>query len=420
MRYHIPHYYKKFSCIGSACEDTCCAGWNIEIDDRSMETYLHTPGAFGAWLKSGIDRATQSFRLKGRNCAFLNQDGLCDIYRELGKEKLCDTCRHYPRHMEDYGTLQEISLSLSCPEAARVILGDAYQCAVKQKIETEDELVGEMSEAGAVEVTNHVVKVEDDPKYTKSPWTDLKWLERARHTMICIIRDRSIVWYQRLAMVTAYAHDLQNHWDRIRAHEEDDERQTARMTEAEKELTARYLDPAAAARFADKLAPYENQSFERMIRIAAWMREAQELEPVLDHWKAKQGRICTKLYNELSWQEYAAAGKDFSKEAAALEQEWENLVIYFMHVYVLGSLYDADFYDKVKLVVFSSMIIREWCFYRYVCTGVLNRETLVAAAYRYSREVENSDANLDQLETAFLENPLFELDSMLKVICGNV
>jgi lysine-N-methylase len=103
-----------------------------------------------------------------------------------------------------------------------------------------------------------------------------------------------------------------------------------------------------------------------------------------------------------------------------LEQEWENLVIYFMHVYVLGSLYDADFYDKVKLVIFSSMIIREWCLYRYVCTGVLNRETLVAAAYRYSREVENSDANLDQLETAFLENPLFELDSMLKVICGNV
>jgi hypothetical protein len=44
----------------------------------------------------------------------------------------------------------------------------------------------------------------------------------------------------------------------------------------------------------------------------------------------------------------------------------------------------------------------------------------VAAAYRYSREVENSDANLDQLETDFLENPLFELDSILKVICGNV
>ena len=34
----------------------------------------------------------------------------------------CRTCRNYPRHIEEFEGLREISLSLSCPEAARILL----------------------------------------------------------------------------------------------------------------------------------------------------------------------------------------------------------------------------------------------------------------------------------------------------------
>jgi lysine-N-methylase len=419
MRYHIPYYYKEFGCIGGDCADTCCSGWKIAIDDDSMHTYLHTPGAFGRRLRMGIDRSAQCFHMKGRNCSFLAKDGLCDIYRELGREKLCETCRRYPRHMEDYGTLREITLSLSCPEAARIILEDAHLGEFKCRVKRADELVGEVTGDDAVLLTSQPVEWKDDPKYEKAPWTDLKWLEQARGTLITMMRDRSMPLKQRMAMAVAYAHDLQNHWDRVRIEEEDDDRQTARMEAEEEMLTARYLRSDAPARFAEKMKKYENRGFERMIRMAAWMREAGELEPVLDHWKAKLARISTKLYHELRWEEYCEAEKHFSGEAAGLALEWENLAIYFIEVYVLGSLYDGNFYDKMKFVAFSCMMIREWCLYRYVCTGRIQRETLAGAAYRYAREVENSDENLDQLETWFLENPLFELDSMLTVICGN-
>ena len=53
----------------------------------------------------------------------------CDIFRELGKDGLCKACRDYPRHREDYGKLQEFMLSMSCPEAARLILEDETQGA---------------------------------------------------------------------------------------------------------------------------------------------------------------------------------------------------------------------------------------------------------------------------------------------------
>ena len=39
MEYHIPDYYRTFSCIGSACPDTCCGGWQIPIDRRSLARY---------------------------------------------------------------------------------------------------------------------------------------------------------------------------------------------------------------------------------------------------------------------------------------------------------------------------------------------------------------------------------------------
>ena len=34
MQITFPSYYKKFSCIADACPDTCCAGWQIMIDDK--------------------------------------------------------------------------------------------------------------------------------------------------------------------------------------------------------------------------------------------------------------------------------------------------------------------------------------------------------------------------------------------------
>ena len=37
MLYTVPHYYRKFQCIASECEDTCCAGWEIMIDDKALE-----------------------------------------------------------------------------------------------------------------------------------------------------------------------------------------------------------------------------------------------------------------------------------------------------------------------------------------------------------------------------------------------
>ena len=55
MRYIKPDYYDKFQCVADKCPDTCCAGWQIMIDEESLERYGAVKGDFGKRLINSID-----------------------------------------------------------------------------------------------------------------------------------------------------------------------------------------------------------------------------------------------------------------------------------------------------------------------------------------------------------------------------
>ena len=136
MEFTFPNYYKEFSCIAGSCLDTCCAGWQIVIDNKTLKKYQHFKGPFHNRLHNDIDWKEHVFRQYNRRCAFLNEENLCDIYTEAGPKMLCDTCRNYPRHIEEFEGLREISLSLSCPEAARILLSQKEK--VHSRMNTSD------------------------------------------------------------------------------------------------------------------------------------------------------------------------------------------------------------------------------------------------------------------------------------------
>jgi lysine-N-methylase len=56
------------------------------------------------------------------------------VQRELGEDALSDTCYVYPRHVMKFGDRIEQSLTLSCPEAARLALteSDAFEFVVAE------------------------------------------------------------------------------------------------------------------------------------------------------------------------------------------------------------------------------------------------------------------------------------------------
>lgn len=126
MKLMAPDYYPEFRCIAGACRHSCCIGWEIDIDDETLEKYRSVGGAFGKRLHDGIavNNGQASFRLcEDERCPFLNGDGLCDIILTLGEEALSQICSDHPRYRNFFSDREEIGLGLCCEAAGRLILG---------------------------------------------------------------------------------------------------------------------------------------------------------------------------------------------------------------------------------------------------------------------------------------------------------
>lgn len=116
-----PDFYDRFKCIASQCSDTCCIGWEIDVDEASQEAYHKVVGVFGDKLRENIENG--HFKLLPHDrCPFLDKNNLCEIYRNLGEGALCDICREHPRFVEVYGDIMEKGIGLCCEEAARLLL----------------------------------------------------------------------------------------------------------------------------------------------------------------------------------------------------------------------------------------------------------------------------------------------------------
>ena len=123
MKKIVPDYYKEFQCIADKCQDTCCAGWQIVIDKKSLAKYKKVRGKFMWRMLRSVNWCSGTFcQDKEKRCAFLNENNLCDLYIHQGEKSLCKTCRLYPRHIEEFEGVKEITLSVSCPEVAKILM----------------------------------------------------------------------------------------------------------------------------------------------------------------------------------------------------------------------------------------------------------------------------------------------------------
>jgi lysine-N-methylase len=133
----VPEYSRRFRCTGQDCPDNCCRGWVVPIDQASIERYRSLPPGS---LRSQLDAAIRmkeandglpdysgvaSIRmLPSGDCPFLTEERLCRIHKENGESYLSETCAQYPRQTHRIDGIAETALSLSCQEAARLVLLD--------------------------------------------------------------------------------------------------------------------------------------------------------------------------------------------------------------------------------------------------------------------------------------------------------
>lgn len=151
MKLIAPSYYPAFRCIADKCRHSCCAGWEIDVDEDALARYQQVEGPMGARLKDAIDLAgdTPHFCLdRDERCPFLNESGLCDLITELGEESLCQICADHPRFRNFFADRTLIGLGLCCEAAARLML--AYPDKVRLITLEDDGETDELPEEDAL------------------------------------------------------------------------------------------------------------------------------------------------------------------------------------------------------------------------------------------------------------------------------
>ncbi len=125
MKTYAPNYYEKFHCIADKCRHSCCIGWDVYIDDETLEKYETMGGEIGDRVRSRLRERDDGIcfeMCEGGKCPMLNERGLCDIILEKGDSAISEICREHPRFYNFFSDRTEAGLGLSCEEAARIIL----------------------------------------------------------------------------------------------------------------------------------------------------------------------------------------------------------------------------------------------------------------------------------------------------------
>lgn len=140
MRVTVPDYYERFHCLAGACPHSCCEKWEVVIDEASACRYTQVQGPLGEKLREAMkedEEGNPCFPLNGGRCPFLDEENLCEIHKQLGRQATSVTCQEHPRFTEDYGPFREITLSASCP-AANALLLDSEESLRFREIETDE------------------------------------------------------------------------------------------------------------------------------------------------------------------------------------------------------------------------------------------------------------------------------------------
>ncbi len=438
-------YYDDFVCIGGACQNSCCIGWELDIDEATCDYYRSVPGPFGDRLRSHM--AAGSFRdedchtfcltVDGR-CPLLNSDGLCDIVLNLGPEALCEICSEYPRYTFELGDAVEKSLTISCEEAARLMFTRTRPLAINESPldteETGEELAGddfadtEESEEDTFEnpADDGFEEAGDEENEDIAP--EITFL---RAELIRLLQDRALPLKTRVIRairLTEKAQALINEAPLSETPLMDS--LTALFREEADVMVAPAEENDCVSHGENPVA--ENDSFSHIVRPAAGNDSSSQAEdPTAEGDSFSPAEDPTAEGDSFSPAEGLAARLDLLSGCEVLSSEWtdavdrirtafdrqtpdwpafmgklyyprqvdyEHLLVYFLFRYMPRAAYDFDAAGKLAFAVFATLVIRDldWAVFQEKGGDftVLDRIRTVGIV---SREIEHSDYNLDTL-----------------------
>lgn len=385
MILRVPSYYKEFHCIADRCQDSCCIGWEIDIDEDTYSYYKSVEGSFGERLRAHmVTEDTNSFALQENGwCPFLNEKKLCDICIALGEESLSEVCTEFPRFTMEYENVREKVLSLSCEEVGRILFSSA------EKITWEEREIAESCAAwefDGAECGEEETCLEGDEDFADMPEIAASRLEEVRGKAVELLQDRTKSVFDRAADYLTYCGRMQQE---LYGGKFAKEESRADGTGSEKIRERAYKD------FLTRMECFEG------------------LEVLDETWT----NVRKALYDTFTAENYLRYQKEFLETVREREYEYEHLLVYFTFRYFMRAYYDDNILTKAQFAVASVLMIRDMDVLRYIQNGGrFTPADRIATAKIYSKEVEHSEENMELLAEAFQFEEVFRMERMMEQI----
>lgn len=369
MEIRYPDYYKKFRCIAGDCPDTCCAGWEIAVDPESVRRYRRAQKTtknriFASKLRHHIQRGCIVHPSEGSLCPFLDSSGLCEIYRELGAQALCHTCKRHPRHLEDYGDLHELVLLLSCPEAARLILEEGNASFYVKEI---PDKAGDMD---GIDIELRRILLE------------------ARECIWEKVKGSKVTIEESMAFAAAFGHDLQK---RLMQKNYDGANQILkRYGKAE----VSYFVEVWKRKAKSKAMASNEKENGRFLLMSDFFDDLSLLEPIARDWDELLLDAIKKREQLADRQQDSQVFKEFLEQHPECPEQWKRLFLYFLYSFLMAALYDEDVLTKIKMSVLCTLAIAEM----NCCCEKLDLNEQIRICHTLAREIENCNENRELME----------------------
>lgn len=371
MILRVPDYYEDFACVAGACTGSCCEGWEIDIDDATREYYCQVKDTIGERLREKLYQGEDGeyrFHLghlgQKDRCPFLNENNLCDIYAALGEEALSEVCTDFPRFSLSYGHVMQRILSVSCEEVGRIIF----------------------------EHQNPVSYVEYEMDGCVEDWEDeeadeayIAFLEKFQFHCIDLLQNRSLSLKERVGRFLALCEKAQ---EVINQYALDSD--AARLEQVWEEMDGLSLDTSF------RTEDFDVEAKDDLLWEAFELRWSilDELEEIGQEWvDVKHGVMQT-----LTEDTYVSLRRNYLESEAYQPLCYEQILVYFAFRYLMQAVYSWDIQAYGKMIISFTLMVRDLDLYRFASqNGVLSMKDRIRMAYVFSREVEHSEENFEQI-----------------------
>lgn len=372
--------YNDFACVGDQCPITCCGGsWMIIVDEDTEKLYRNVDGEFGERLKNGMLKQDGNtiFRLSDKGeCIFLDEHKLCDIYKHLGPDKMCNVCKSYPRRIDMIGDIAFCHMTNSCPEVTRRIM---------QRTEPLQVILGETDQIS-------------NPKETD--WQAFNYAVRAFTTGMDLLQNRSIKVNERVALLLVFVNQFQA---------------VMKAKGDPTGLVTVFSNPEIYGGILRDLPFWQRDCGSKMKAFLAVFRCLLSMSRDYPMWKN-----CRDLAADLVQEQnldYDDLKNAFARlDADEIQIETEEVLSYRFFVVFMKGFRDSDYYDRIiyecilhaalqSYVVFTEVV------QKHVCT---KEERILF--YSLCSRTDHVQSRKEELINEIRKEKMAELDYMLKLL----